>query len=155
MSGSGRSWIAEHYRLILVVVLLVAAVLRIYGLNNLSPPGLEHDEVAHWLINRDILAGKHRLYFSEAYGHEAGYHYLQTGFMALLGANAFTLRLPSAFSGLLLIAVTFALLRRLFGLQTALLSAALLAVLFWPVFYSRLALRAISLPLLSRLSAYF
>jgi hypothetical protein len=24
-------------------------------LNNISPPGLEHDEVAHWLINRTIL----------------------------------------------------------------------------------------------------
>lgn len=155
MPDSGKSWLADHYRLVLVLILLVAAVLRIYGLNNLSPPGLEHDEVAHWLIDRDILAGKHSLYFTEAYGHEAGYHYLQTGFLALLGANAFTLRLPSAFSGILLIAVTFALLRRLFGLQTALLSAALLAVLFWPVFYSRLALRAISLPLLSGLSAYF
>ena len=35
----------------------------------------EHDEVAHWLINRDILAGEHAIYFSEAYGHEALYHY--------------------------------------------------------------------------------
>jgi len=129
--------------------------LRYYGLNNLSPPGLEHDEVAHWLINTDILEGNHALYFAEAYGHEAGYHYLQTLFMVLLGENAFVLRLPSAFAGILLVAVSFALARRLFGLKTALLSATLLAVLFWPVFYSRLALRAISLPLLSGLSAYF
>ena len=38
--------LARNYRLILVAILLVAAVLRIYGLNNTSPPGLEHDEVA-------------------------------------------------------------------------------------------------------------
>ncbi len=147
--------LAAHYRPILVAILLIAAALRLYGLNNTSPPGLEHDEVAHWIINQDILAGNHGLYFAEAYGHEAGFHYLQTGFMVLLGDNALILRLPSAYAGLLLVAVSFALARRLFGLQSALLAAGLMAVLFWPVFYSRLALRAIALPLLSGLSAYF
>jgi 4-amino-4-deoxy-L-arabinose transferase-like glycosyltransferase len=147
--------LAKHYRLILVVILLVAAVLRIHGLNNGSPPGLEHDEVAHFIINRDILDGNHGVYFADAYGHEAGFHYVQTGFMVLLGENALTLRLPSAFAGLLLVAVSFALARGLFGLRTALLAAGLVAVLFWPVFYSRLALRAIALPLTSGLSAYF
>jgi hypothetical protein len=43
----------------------------------------------------------------------------------------------------------------MFGKDAALLSAGLLAVLFWPVFYSRLGLRAITLPVLSGLSAYF
>lgn len=139
----------------MVIILLTAAVLRLYGLNNLSPPGLAHDEVAHWLINRGILNGQHGLYFTEAFGHEAGFHYLQTLFMLLLGDNAFVLRLPSAFAGLLLVAVSFSLTRQLFGSRRALAAAAILAVLFWPVFYSRLALRAISLPLLSGLSAYF
>jgi 4-amino-4-deoxy-L-arabinose transferase-like glycosyltransferase len=143
------------YRPILLIVLLAAAVLRFVGLNNVSPPGLEHDEVAHWLINRAILEGHHAIYFTEAYGHEAGFHYLQTAFQFLLGDNAFALRLPAAFAGLLLVPVTFALARRLFGLRVALIAAAWLAVLCYPVFYSRLALRAISLPLLSGLSAYF
>lgn len=144
-----------RHRFILLLVLLLAAGLRLYGLNNVSPPGLEHDEVANWLIDRDILAGEHAVYFSEAYGHEAGFHYLQAAFVALLGDHALALRLPAAFAGLLLVAVSYALARRLFGRGVALMSAALLAVLFWPVFYSRLGLRAISLPLLSGLSAYF
>ncbi|MFN2189015.1 MAG: ArnT family glycosyltransferase, partial [Candidatus Promineifilaceae bacterium] len=148
-------WLSANYRLLLVGVLIIAAFLRLYALNNESPPGLEHDEVAHWLINREILNGEHGIYFSGAYGHEAAYHYLQTGFMLLLGDNAFALRLPSVFLGLLLIAVSFTLARRLFGLNTAVASAALLAVLFWPVFYSRLGLRATALPVLSGLSAYF
>ena len=155
MPARSRSRLSNNYRFILVAVLLAAALLRLYGLNNLSPPGLEHDEVAHWLINRDILSGNLALYFTDAYGHEAGFHYVQVAFMTLLGDNAFTLRLPSAFAGLLLISVTFAFTRRLYGVKTALLSATLLAVLFWPVFYSRLALRAIALPLLAGLSAYF
>jgi len=144
-----------HQRFLIVGLLLISALLRQYGLNNLSPPGLEHDEVAHWLINQDILEGEHAVYFMEAYGHEAGFHYVQTIFTLLLGDNTLALRLPSAFAGMLLVSVCFALTRRLFDRQTAFWSAALLAVLFWPVFYSRLALRAISLPLLSGLSAYY
>jgi 4-amino-4-deoxy-L-arabinose transferase-like glycosyltransferase len=156
--GSGESLgiILDRYRLpLLVAILLVAAAFRFVGLDHVTPPGLEHDEVAHWLINQDILAGNHAIYFTEAYGHEALYHYLQAGFGALVGDHALALRLPSAYFGILLVAVSYALGRRLFGNRTGLFSAAFLAVLFWPVFYSRLALRAISLPVFSGLSAYF
>ena len=146
-------------RLSLVALLLLATALRVIGLDNFptpqgaTPPGLEHDEVAHWLINRDILAGHHALYFTEAYGHEALYHYAQAGFGALVGDHALGLRLPSAYFGVLLVAVGYALGRRLFGEGVGWWSAAFLAVLFWPVFYSRLGLRAIALPVVSGLSA--
>lgn len=136
----------------MMAVLLVGAALRLWGLVDL---GLEHDEVANWLIDRSILDGNHAVYFTEAYGHEAGFHYVQTAFVALLGDNALALRLPAAFAGIVLIAVTFALLRVIFGRKIALTAAALLAVTFFPVFYSRLALRAITLPVLSALSFYF
>jgi len=150
------SALRQHSTLwLMVILLLLAAALRLIGINNVSPPGLEHDEVAHWLINQDILAGNHAIYFTDAYGHEAGYHYFQTIFQVLLGDNAFALRLPSVVLGLLGIAVSFALVRRLFGKSVALLAAAYLTVLFFPIFYSRLALRAIALPFVSGLSAYF
>lgn len=136
-------------------LLLAAAALRLVGLNNVSPPGITHDEVANWLIDRTILAGEHAIYFSRAYGHEAGFHYVQAGFVALIGDNVLALRLPAAFAGLLGVAVTFALARKLFGKNVAFIAAGLLAVLFWPVFYGRLALRAILLPLVAGLSAYF
>ena len=146
----------QHSHLwLMTFLLLVAAALRLIGINNVSPPGLEHDEVAHWLINEQILAGNHVVYFTDAYGHEAGYHYFQTVFQILLGDNAFALRLPSVVLGLLGIAVTFALVRRLWGKDVALIAAAYLAILFFPIFYSRLALRAIALPVVSGLSAWF
>ena len=151
---------ARLRRFSLVALLLLATALRIVGLDNFptpqgaTPPGLEHDEVAHWLINRDILAGNHAIYFTEAYGHEALYHYLQAGFGALVGDHALGLRLPSAYLGVLLVAVGYALGRRLFGERVGWWSAAFLAVLFWPVFYSRLGLRAIALPVVSGLSAW-
>jgi 4-amino-4-deoxy-L-arabinose transferase-like glycosyltransferase len=146
-------------RFALVAILLVATALRVIGLDNFpmpmgaTPPGLEHDEVAHWLINRDILAGEHAIYFTEAYGHEALYHYAQAFFGAAVGEHALALRLPSVYLGVLLVAVSYALGRRLFGVRMGLLSAAFLAVLFWPVFYSRLALRAMALPVVAGLSA--
>ena len=139
----------------LAPILLVGAALRLIGLNNGSPPGLAHDEVAHWLINNDILAGRHAIYFTEAYGHEAGYHYLQALFQLLLGDHALALRLPSAFLGLLVVAVSYQLVRVLFGRAYALPATAVNALLFMPVFYGRLGLRAIALPLLGGLAAYF
>lgn len=147
--------------LLMTLILLAAAAFRFVGLDNFptpqgaTPPGLEHDEVAHWLINQDILRGEHAVYFTEAYGHEALYHYLQAAFGAAVGDHALALRLPSAYFGVLLVAVSYALGRRLFGARVGLWAAAFLAVLFWPVFYSRLALRAISLPVFSGLSAYW
>lgn len=145
----------QHPRPLLVLILLTAFALRIIGVVGQSPPGVAHDEVAHWLIARDILAGNHALYFTSAYGHEAGYHYLEAIFLSLLGDNLLALRLLAAFCGLLGVAVTYTLAKRLFGVQVALLAAGLLAVLFWPVFYGRLALRAISLPLVAGLSSVF
>lgn len=135
-------------------ILLAAFALRVVGVAGESPPGVAHDEVANWLIDRSILdEGNHALYFTRAYGHEAGFHYLQAAVIALVGDNLLALRLPAAFAGLWGVAVAFALARRLFGMQAALLAAGLLAVLFWPVFYGRLGLRAISLPLVAGLSA--
>ncbi len=141
-----------RHRWLLVGLLLVAALLRFAGSRS-SPPGLSHDEVTNWLIVQDILAGRHAIYFTATYGHEAGFHYLQAATVALLGDHALALRLPAMAAGLLLVAVTYALNRRLFGHRVALLATALLAVLFWPVFFSRQGLRAISLPVISGLSA--
>ena len=144
-----------RHRWLILLLLGVTAVFRLYGLNNLSPPGLEHDEVANWLISRAILDGQHAIYFTQAYGHEAGFHYLQAAFIALLGDNALALRLPAAFLGILFVAITYTLARKLFGKNVAIMTMGLTAVHLYPIFYSRLALRAIALPALSALSAYF
>ncbi len=136
----------------LVALLLLAAFLRLFRLTVL---GLEHDEVANWLIDRTILAGNHSLYFAEAYGHEAGFHYLQSLFVALLGDNALALRLPAALLGIVVVAVSYRLVKTLYNRPIALLSALIVAITFFPTFYSRLALRAIMLPVLSGLSGAF
>jgi 4-amino-4-deoxy-L-arabinose transferase-like glycosyltransferase len=145
----------RHLELVLLVgVLLLATLLRLWALGDV-PPGLEHDEVANWLIARDILSGHHAVYFTAAYGHEALWQYVQAGTVALLGDNWLGLRSASVVFGLLSVLSTYLLTRRLFGSAIALNAAAWLAVSFWHLFYSRVALRAISLPALSALGAYF
>ena len=136
----------------LVAILWLAAFLRLY---NLTAQGLEHDEVANWLIDRRILAGRHGIYFADAYGHEAGFHYLQTLSVALIGDNTLALRLPAALLGILVVAVSYRFVKSLYNQPTALIASAIVAVTFFPTFYSRLALRAIMLPLFSGLAGYF
>ncbi|PID87201.1 MAG: hypothetical protein CSB13_00485 [Chloroflexi bacterium] len=136
-------------------ILLVAAALRLLGLTAISPPGIAHDEVANWLIDRLILSGEHALYFTRAYGHEAGYHYWQALLVALIGDHPLALRLASAYLGLMGVSITFVLARKLFGWQVGIIAMGITAVLFFPVFYSRLGLRAIMLPVFSGLAAYF
>ena len=135
----------------LLGLLLLAAGLRLVGLTSL---GLEHDEVANWLIDRSILAGNHGIYFQEAYGHEAGFHYLQTLTVALIGDNALALRLPAALLGVLIVAVSHRLVKTLYNHPVAFVAAAIVAITFFPAFYSRLALRAIMLPVFSGLAGY-
>ena len=53
-------------KIALVFVFLVTAVLR---LHNLTTLGLEHDEVANWLIDRTILdENNYAVYYPAAYG---------------------------------------------------------------------------------------
>ena len=134
----------------LLIILLIATWWRFHAL---AWVGLEHDEVAHWLINDSILQGNHALYFSEAYGHEAAYHYWQAAFQWLLGDHLWAMRWSSAYLGVMTVAVAYRIGRTWGNEQIALWSSAILAVTFFPIFFSRLALRAIALPVLAGLSA--
>jgi hypothetical protein len=80
---------------------------------------------------------------------------VQAASVALFGDHWLGLRWPSVAFGLLGIAATYILARRLFGVPVALLTAAWLATSFWPLFYARVALRAITLPFTAALAAYF
>lgn len=139
-------------RLLLTLILLLGAFVRLFRLTHI---GLNHDEVANWLIDRRIQQGNHAVYFQDAYGHEAGFHYLQTLFITLLGDNALALRLPAAFLGIILIAVSYQLGRVLYNRRVATIAILILAITFYPTFYSRLGLRAIMLPVFSGLSGYY
>ena len=138
----------------MVAVLLIAAAFRLVALN-VVPPGLHHDEVIIGQVAKDILRGRLAIYFPEGYGHEPLYHYILAGMFAMGGANEFTLRLTTALLGILTVAVTYRMTRSMFGPCVALMSATWMAVSLWPVFYSRVGLRNITLPLMISLTAWW
>ena len=133
----------------LVAILLVAAFFRVYQLNRV-PPGLTHDEAANGHDALWVLRGVRPLYFATNYGHEPLYCYLVAGVSALSGGNVneITLRLTAALCGLGMVLGTYIMVRRMFGVPVALVTAAGLAISFWPVFTSRQGVRPVTLPLL-------
>jgi len=121
-------------------VLIVAAAFRLTSLTSL-PPGLSQDEVLNADIVKFILGGQHALFFPYGYGHEPLYHYLSAPFQVLLGDNALAIRLPSAFLGVIAIALTMRWARRDFGALAAIIAGIGLAVSWWPIIFSRLGIR--------------
>lgn len=77
------------------------------------------------------------------------------GTIALFGTNYLGIRLAAVLCGLVTIIFAYLLARRAFGYGVALLASAGLAVSFWPVFMSRVGLRAASLPPMAAAAAYF
>ena len=133
-------------RLARLAILLLAAGLRFFGLTSV-PPGLTHDEAVHGLSAWNVVTGVERpIYFAVANGREPLFDYVTAGLMAFLGPTWLAPRLVSAFFGMVLVAATFALVRKLFSERVALLTAVSLALSFWPVMVSRHALRTVTMP---------
>jgi len=139
---------------ILVAILLVAAFFRLHRLEE-APPGLQHDEVFHGHDASVVLQGAHRIYFESNAGNEPLFVYLVAGTIALFGTNYLGIRLAAVLCGLATVIFTHLLARKAFGYRVALLTSAGLAVSFWPVFVSRVGLRAASLPPMAAAAAYF
>ncbi len=138
---------ASRLELALVVALLLLAFFfRTYELTGLGL-GIEHDEVAEWLIADGIRHGQHALFFKEAYGQEPLFLYLMAGSISLFGDNVFAIRFTSVFVAMLTLAASYRLLRRMFSPTVALVALAGMSIALWPVFWGRVGLRAMTLPL--------
>jgi 4-amino-4-deoxy-L-arabinose transferase-like glycosyltransferase len=137
----------------MVGVLLVAAALRLLAFGQV-PPGLYHDEAYHGLDAQDVLQGDLTLYFPANNGREPMFIYLVTLMTGLLGASPLAVRLAAVPVGLLTVAATAAMGRALFSRRVGFLSAAVLAVTLWHVHLSRVAFRAVLLPLFIALVAW-
>lgn len=138
----------------LLLVLLTAVFLRLYQLTTI-PPGLTHDEADHGITAVAILNGARDIYFTVGHGREPLFDYATAGLMALLGQKAWVLRGTAVLFSLLMIGAMTAWTRLAFNNRVALLTAAGLAVGFWPVMAARQGLRSITLPALFGLALYF
>jgi hypothetical protein len=140
----------------MVGVFLFGAALRLFALD-LVPPGLSHDEAYIGITALEVWLLQRRDIFFEIYnGIEPLIVYWQALYLRLFGITPVAMRLVNATAGLLIIPLTYALASQLLkvhlGPRTARLGALLAALgvslSFWAVFVSRLALRAVTLPLL-------
>ena len=155
----------------LIFVILIALGLRLWNLQIL-PPGLYYDEAFDGLdAHRIAMGGYFPVYLPGNNGREPLYMYLAALFIRLLGPTAYTLRLTSAVIGVMTIpAVYFAahsilqdLSDRLYQTShsrflaalPSLVAAAGIAVSYWHLSLSRLALRVVLLPFLSALAIGF
>lgn len=143
-----------RHLLLATLALLTAASARLINLQTL-PPGLARDEALNADIVSFIWQGQHALFFREGFGHEPLYHYFSAIFHPLIGDNFLSIRLPSVFLGLLLVALTYRWIKRDFGRAPAGITLLLLSISWWPIIFSRVGLRPISFPLLLVATAWF
>ncbi len=138
---SPKAWPIAAFALILVL----AVLFRVLGLDQI-PAGLSHDEAYDALNAIEIMAGARPVFFDSNNGREALFMYLVAGVFGLFGVGPIALRLVSALAGVLAVGLLFGFARRTYGSMVALLAAGLMSVSFWPVFDSRVGLRASLLP---------
>jgi 4-amino-4-deoxy-L-arabinose transferase-like glycosyltransferase len=145
--------VISHLSLV-IFFLLLAFFFRTYQLAGLGL-GLEHDEVAEWQIANNIRHGENALFFKEAYGQEPIFLYLMAGSTALIGDNVIGVRFTSVFVAMLTLAAVYRMLRRMFSPFVALIALAGMSIALWPVFWGRVGLRAMTLPLMMCLAFDF
>ncbi|MBV8086870.1 MAG: glycosyltransferase family 39 protein [Chloroflexi bacterium] len=126
-------------------LLLVSAALRFYRLDTV-PPGMISDVATNGLDIRDVFAGHLQVFFPANNGREAFFIYFQALLVAGAGVNTFVFSYSALAMGLLTVALTYRLLRELFGPPTAWIAAFLLSSAFWLVALSRIGLRTVSYP---------
>ena len=131
---------------LLVTILLLATAFRFFKANEI-PPGPSHDELRMMQLGELIVEGERPVHWTTSYSAEPLYMYLLALVMPVMGFTPFAARLVIRFAGLLLIPLVYVLARRLFERRVAVIASAVLSVTWWPVFFSRVALRGILLPL--------
>lgn len=144
------------HRAALSLLLLLAAVLRLWGLERL-PPGLQFDEAHNALDALRVLGGARDLFFADNGGREPLSIYLQALTLGALGPDRpmLALRLVSALTGVITVAAVYGWLRAFFGQhRLALAGAGFLAFSYWHLHFSRYGIRAILAPLWTTLALW-
>jgi 4-amino-4-deoxy-L-arabinose transferase-like glycosyltransferase len=138
---------------LVVVILLVGLLFRTYDLDRV-PPGLDGDEMFNGWDALRVWQGNLAVYFPANYGREPLLIYLIAVTTRLLGVGPWSMRLTSALVGMANLIFTWLLARRLFNARVAVLATGLMSVSLWPVFLSRVALRAGLQPTCQAIAVY-
>jgi 4-amino-4-deoxy-L-arabinose transferase-like glycosyltransferase len=128
-----------------VAILVLAAVLRLAALDQ-TPPPIHADEAPNaWNAYTLLKTGKDQygvswpIFYIRAFGdyRTASYAYALVPFQSLGGMNVWTTRLPAAFGGIISVLLSYLIAARFFGVPTALVAAAMLALNPWHLQISR------------------
>jgi 4-amino-4-deoxy-L-arabinose transferase-like glycosyltransferase len=130
----------------IVIIMLVAAALRLIALDRV-PPAICQDEAVNAYdaccilkTGADHYGTRWPVFFRSFGDYHAGLPiYLQIPFQMVLGMNVWSTRLPDALFGMLHVFLTYLLARRFYGNRVGLWAAAFLAVSPWHIHLSRLA----------------
>lgn len=147
----------------LMAILALGAFLRFFLLAEL-PPGLYGDEAMNGNNAVEALrTGQFRVFYPENNGREGLFINIQALAIRFFGPDPSSLRGVSAAIGTLTVVAVWALSRELFFARTLVASPALasllasffLATSYWHMNFSRIGFRAICVPLLSSLAAFW
>jgi mannosyltransferase len=119
---------------LLGVILVLAACLRFY---NLGGQSLWNDELESWRQSSFATLGEVIRQGVLPDTNSPGFQIILFGVEKWIGQGEAELRLPSAVSGLLTVALIFVAGRRLWGMAEGLMAALMAAVLWAPVYYSQ------------------
>jgi len=151
------SWRRAHRGegLAVLALTLLAAALRLWRLDAI-PPGLHVDEAFNVLDARKVIDGLRPVFLTDNAGRDVLFTYLQAPLLALFGESAWSARLPSALTGALTVPAAWWAARALVttselsegqARRIALATAALVAVSYWHLHFSRFGIRAVLFPL--------
>ena len=150
---SADRWTRQDWIILLVLVLL-AAGLRFYGLG-IVPPGFQFDEAYNASDAANVLAGDRPFFLPRNGGREVLYTYFQAAIASVLGLSLRSLRMASALAGVAAVAASYVLLRGLLqktvqqnGRQVAAFTSLALAISFWHLHFSHYGIRVILMPVL-------
>lgn len=143
------------------VIMVLAACLRLYQFPN-TPAGLWVDEVtegyeAYALLQHgtDRWGNPFPIYFPGwGSGQNVLEAYLNIPFIKLFGLNVFAIRLLPNLLGILAVYLLYVTVKKIYGTNTALLAAFLLATLPWSMMASRWSMESNLLPFFFLLSVF-
>lgn len=130
-----------------VCILLMGGFFRLARLTEL-PPGLHEQEVIDLRLAENVRQGTVQVFFDiGGEGREILYPGLLSAYTGLMGSGTVIYHLLSFWIGMLVIALTFAVARRLYGDLAGLGAMGMIAFSWWPMLLSRTIGRETLLPL--------
>ena len=144
---------ANWVTLALLGLLLLAFFFRVYRISAIpSDPESDHVEASKdvW----DILQGQYRIFFPRNTGREPTQFYLTALLSKVFGYGWLTLRLTMALVGVLNVIPMYLLGRELLDRRFGVIAAFFVAISYWHVIISRIALRIVLAPLWTTATLY-